>query len=142
MTHDTNTHINDTTPRRLGLGGLATSRWSLRGLATKLTRREAPIRLDRRAGFAAAALALSVGMMGTTLPTPLYVLYRQQFGLSELMITVVFATYAAGIFTGTATATLIDLAAPGRRARATLAATVANMGGLGCGPLLAGVLAQ
>ncbi len=188
MTHDTNTHIDDTTPRRLGL----------RGLVTKLTWRKAPIRLDRRAGFAAAALALSVGMMGTTLPTPLYVLYRQQFGLSELMITVVFATYAAGvitslllfgrlsdqvgrrpvllaalaisalsavfflvadglplllagrvvsglsagIFTGTATATLLDLAAPGRRARATLVATVANMGGLGCGPLLAGVLAQ
>jgi MFS family permease len=137
-------------------------------------------------------------MLGTTLPTPLYDLYRQRFGFSELMITVIFATYAAGviaslllfgrisdqigrrrmllpglalaalsavafliadglpllivgrvlsglsagIFTGTATATIVDLAAPERRARATLVATIANMGGLGCGPLLAGVLAQ
>jgi predicted MFS family arabinose efflux permease len=154
--------------------------------------------LDRRAGFAAAALALAVAMMGTTLPTPLYGLYRERFGFSELMITVIFATYAvgviaalclfgslsdqigrrplllaglilsalsaaaflaadglsllllgrvlsglsAGIFTGTATATLVDLAGPDQRGRATLVATIANMGGLGCGPLLAGILSQ
>jgi MFS family permease len=154
--------------------------------------------LKRSNGLTAAAFALAVAMMGTTLPTPLYGLYRARFGLSELMITVIFATYAAGvisalflfgrwsdqlgrrplliaglalsalsaaafliadglpllivgrvlsglsagIFTGTATATLIDLAAPQRRARATLVATVANMGGLGSGPLLAGVLSQ
>ncbi len=136
--------------------------------------------------------------MGTTLPTPLYALYRERFGFSELMITVIFATYAAGViaslllfgrlsdqigrrqvllaavalsalsavafltanglaplligrvisglsagvFTGTATATLVDLAPAERRGRATLVATIANMGGLGCGPLLAGVLSQ
>jgi MFS family permease len=155
-------------------------------------------RLGRRLGFAAAAFALSVTMLGTTLPTPLYGLYRQQFGFSELMITVIFATYAAGviaslllfgrlsdqigrrrvllpglvlsalsavcfltagglplllagrvlsglsagIFTGSATATLIDLAPGGRRARATLVAAMANMGALGTGPLLAGLLSQ
>jgi MFS family permease len=155
-------------------------------------------RLGRRAGFAAAAFALAVAMLGTTLPTPLYGLYRQQFGLSELMITVVFAIYAAGvitslllfgrlsdqigrrrvllpglvlsalsavcfltadglplllagrvlsglsagIFTGTATAALVDLAPPTRRGRATLAATTANIGALGTGPLLAGLLSQ
>jgi MFS family permease len=154
--------------------------------------------LGRRGGFAAVALALAVAMLSTTLPTPLYPLYRERFGLSELMITVIFATYAAGvivslllfgrfsdqvgrrrmllpglalaalsaavflladglalllvgrilsglsagIFTGTATATLVDLASAERRARATLVATIANMGGLGCGPLLAGVLSQ
>jgi MFS family permease len=137
-------------------------------------------------------------MLGTTLPTPLYGLYRQRFGFSELTITVIFATYAAGviaalllfgrlsdeigrrpvllgglacsalsavafllanglgvlllgrvlsglsagIFTGTATATLVDLAPPDRRGKATLVATVANIGGLGCGPLLAGLLSQ
>jgi predicted MFS family arabinose efflux permease len=137
-------------------------------------------------------------MLGTTLPTPLYPLYQQRFGFSELMITVIFATYAAGviaalllfgslsdeigrrpvlligvafsalsavafvlanglgllllgrvlsgfsagIFTGTATATLVDLAPPDRRGRATLVATMANMGGLGLGPLLAGLVAQ
>jgi MFS family permease len=36
----------------------------------------------------------------------------------------------------------VDLAPPERRARATLVATVANMGGLACGPLLAGLLAE
>src|SRR4051794_35306973 len=152
----------------------------------------------RRLGLASAAFALAIAMLGTTLPTPLYGLYREKFGFSELMITVIFATYAAGviaslllfgrlsdqvgrrrmllpalalaglsalaflladglplllvgrilsgltagIFTGTATATLVDLAAPERRTRATLLATIANMGGLGCGPLLAGVLSQ
>ncbi len=135
-------------------------------------------------------------MLGTTLPTPLYIFYKQRFGFSELMITVIFATYAAGvifallllgrasdvvgrrpvlmlgltlsalsavtfllanglalllvgrvlsglsagIFTGTATATLVDLG--NRPDRSTLVAAVANMGGLGCGPLLAGILAQ
>lgn len=54
----------------------------------------------------------------------------------------VLSGLSAGIFTGTATAALVDLAAPERRARATLVATTANMGGLGCGPLLTGVLAQ
>jgi MFS family permease len=154
--------------------------------------------LGRRAGLASVAFALAIAMLGTTLPTPLYDLYRERFGFSELMITVIFATYAAGvivslllfgrlsdqvgrrlvllpglvlaalsavaflladglallivgrvlsglsagIFTGTATATLVDLAAPERRARATLVATIANMGGLGCGPLLAGLLSQ
>jgi MFS family permease len=149
-------------------------------------------------GFAAAAFALAVGMLGTTLPTPLYGLYREQFGFSELMITVIFATYAAGviaslllfgrlsdqigrrrvllpglalsalsavcfltasglplllagrvlsglsagIFTGTATATLIDFAPVGRRGRATLVAAMANMGALGTGPLLTGLLSQ
>jgi predicted MFS family arabinose efflux permease len=155
-------------------------------------------RSERRAGFAAVAFALAIAMLGTTLPTPLYGLYRERFGFSELMITVIFATYAAGviaslllfgrlsdqvgrrrmllgglafaalssvaflvadglaallvgrvlsglsagIFTGTATATLVDLAAPERRARATLVATIASVGGLGCGPLLAGLLSQ
>src|SRR5438094_5238528 len=154
--------------------------------------------LGRRGGFAVVSFALAVAMLSTTLPTPLYALYRERFGLSELMITVIFATYAAGviaslflfgrlsdqlgrrplllaglalsalsamafliadglpllivgrilsglsagIFTGTATATLVDLAPPERRPRATLAATIANMGGLGCGPLLAGSLSQ
>jgi predicted MFS family arabinose efflux permease len=165
------------------------------GLTSRRT--ELP-RLGRSAAFAATALAFAIVMVGTTLPTPLYVLYRQRFGFSELMITVIFATYAAGViaalllfgrlsdeigrrrlllpglglsalsavcflaanglplllagrilsglsagvFTGTATATLVDLAPPERRGRATLVATIANMGGLGCGALLAGVLSQ
>jgi MFS family permease len=155
-------------------------------------------RLKRRTAFIAVAYAFTVAMLSTTLPSPLYVLYQQQFGFSELTVTLIFATYAAGvigslllfgrlsdeigrrgallpglgfaalsavvflvahglalllvgrvlsglsagIFTGTATATLLDLAEPERRVRAALVATIASMGGLGCGPLLAGLLAQ
>lgn len=146
----------------------------------------------------AAALVFAVGMAGTTLPTPLYGLYQEQIGFSELMVTVVFAVYAvavitvllvagnysdeagrrpvilcalalsaasagcfllerglpllftgrllsgcaAGLLSGAATAAVIELAGPGHKARAGFAATAANMGGLGCGPLLSGILAQ
>jgi MFS family permease len=151
-----------------------------------------------RPGYLAAAGVFTVGMMGTTLPTPLYGLYREQIGFSELIVTVVFAVYAigviaalllagglsdvvgrrpvllgalglaalsavcflfqdglpllftgrvlsgfsAGLLSGTGTAAVLELAPAGRGARAGLAATAANMGGLGLGPLLAGTLAQ
>ncbi|MFE3645621.1 MFS transporter [Streptomyces sp. NPDC059169] len=49
---------------------------------------------------------------------------------------------AAGLLSGAATAAVIELAAPGRKARAGFAATAANMGGLGCGPLISGLIAQ
>ncbi|MFH7595657.1 MFS transporter [Streptomyces racemochromogenes] len=49
---------------------------------------------------------------------------------------------SAGLFTGAATAYVLELAPEGAKARATFVATAANMGGLGCGPLLAGLLAQ
>jgi MFS family permease len=137
-------------------------------------------------------------MAGTTLPTPLYGLYQEKFGFSELTVTVVYAVYAfaviavlllagnvsdavgrrpvllwglgfaaasavcflcatglgwlyvgrlfsglsAGLFTGAATVYVMELAPDGGASRATFVATAANMGGLGCGPLLAGVLAQ
>ncbi|MFF5565460.1 MFS transporter [Streptomyces sp. NPDC012623] len=152
----------------------------------------------RRPGYPVAAGIFAVGMAGTTLPTPLYGLYRAQLGFSELMVTIVFAVYAlgviatlllagdvsdhvgrrpvllcalglsaasalcflfegglpalfagrllsgfaAGLLSGAGTVTVMELAPPGREARAGLAATAANMGGLGCGPLLAGLLAQ
>ncbi|MFG3224082.1 MFS transporter [Kitasatospora sp. NPDC048194] len=137
-------------------------------------------------------------MAGTTLPTPLYGLYRERIGFSELTVTVVFAVYAfgviavlllvgdvsdtvgrrpvllgglvcaagsavvflgadsvpllclgrllsglsAGLFTGTATAYVLELAPSRRRGRAGFVATAANMGGLGCGPLLSGLLSE
>ncbi|KOU73267.1 MFS transporter [Streptomyces sp. MMG1533] len=140
----------------------------------------------------------AVCMAGTTLPTPLYGLYQEKFGFSELTVTVVYAVYAfgvigvlllagnasdavgrrpvllwglgfgaasalcflcaaglgwlyagrllsglsAGLFTGAATAYVMELAPYGGTSQATFVATAANMGGLGCGPLLAGVLAQ
>ncbi|NEE40635.1 MFS transporter, partial [Streptomyces sp. SID7982] len=148
--------------------------------------------------YAAAAYVFAVVMAGTTLPTPLYGLYQEEIGFSSLMVTVIFAVYAAGViavlvvaggvsdvlgrrpvllaglgcaaasalcfvlegglpllftgrvlsgfsaglFTGTATVAVMELAPPHRRGRASLAATAANMLGLGCGPLLAGLLAE
>lgn len=50
---------------------------------------------------------------------------------------------SAGLVTGAATAYLTELeAARSNRSRAAVLATVANMGGLGLGPLIAGVLAE
>jgi MFS family permease len=151
-----------------------------------------------RLGYPAAAAVFAIGMTGTTLPTPLYGLYREELGFSEFVVTVVFAVYAvgviavlllagdfsdragrrpvllcalclsaasalcflfegglplllvgrllsgfsAGLFSGAATVTVVEVAPPGSAARAGFAATAANMGGLGCGPLLAGLLAQ
>lgn len=153
---------------------------------------------NRRAGpFLGVALAFAATMIGTTMPTPLYPLYQQQLGFSQLMITVIFAVYAAGviaallmtgrwsdqlgrrpllfagllvsiasdlvfwhadglgmilagrvlsglsagIFTGTATVAVMELVPESWKRYGTLVATAANMGGLGLGPMLAGVLA-
>ncbi|MEU7282439.1 MFS transporter [Streptomyces sp. NPDC045431] len=160
--------------------------------------RSSPRNRGRRLGYPAAAAVFAIGMAGTTLPTPLYGLYRRELGFSELMVTVVFAVYAvgviatlllagnysdragrrpvllyalalaaasavcfllegglpllfagrllsgfsAGLLSGVGTVTVMELAAAGRKSRAGFAATAANMGGLGCGPLLAGLLAE
>jgi MFS family permease len=140
----------------------------------------------------------AMGMLGTTLPTPLYVLYQASWHFSEGIVTVIYASYAAGVMltllfagrssdqvgrrpvlgialasstvstivfivapglgllfvgrvlsglaagliTGTATAALTDLAGPSGGRRASLASTAANMGGLGLGPLVAGLFAE
>lgn len=62
--------------------------------------------------------------------------------LGWLFVGRVLSGLSAGIFTGTATATIMDLAPGHSKARASLIAAAVNMGGLGAGPLLAGVLAQ
>ncbi len=49
---------------------------------------------------------------------------------------------SAGIFTGTATAAVVESVAPDRRGLAATVATIANVGGLGSGPVLAGLLVQ
>ncbi|MGH3781209.1 MAG: MFS transporter [Pseudonocardiaceae bacterium] len=62
--------------------------------------------------------------------------------LGWLFVGRVLSGLSAGIFTGTATATIVDLAPDDGKARASLIAAAVNMGGLGAGPLLAGILAQ
>jgi len=160
--------------------------------------REPTWRLSRPAAFWVIAYAFAVTMLGTTLPTPLYVIYQGEWHFSTSVITLIYAVYAAGVLaallgagrssdqvgrrpvlavavvlsivsavtfilapnvgwlflgrvlsgvsaglmTGTATAALTETARPGSGRRASLVATTANMGGLGLGPLLAGLLAQ
>jgi hypothetical protein len=152
----------------------------------------------RQVAFWLLALVLAVTMLGTTLPTPLYVIYQSRWHFSAAMVTVTFAVYAvavivtlllagrssdqagrrpvlaaalgagalstiafilapdvaaliaarilsglsAGLMTGTATAALTELIPASDHRRASLVATAANMGGLGLGPLAAGLLAQ
>ena len=152
----------------------------------------------RRVGFWLLAFVFAAAMLGTTLPTPLYVIYQAQWHFSAAMVTVIFAVYAAavlaalllagrssdqagrrpvlavalglsalstvafifapdegvllvgrvlsgiaaGLITGTATATLTELIPATAGRRASLVATAANMGGLGLGPLIAGLFAQ
>ena len=153
-------------------------------------------------GFWIVAAAFLVAMAFSTIPTPLWSLYRDRDGLSTAAVTVAFAAYAAGvvislllaghlsdrwgrkrlllpalaleavagimflmrddfpgliaarivtglavgIVTPTATAYLMELhgrARPGKpQGRASMVSTAANLGGLGLGPLTAGLLAQ
>lgn len=154
--------------------------------------------LPRPVAGALVTYAFGVTMLGTTLPTPLYPLYQRQFDFSNLLTTLIYAVYAAGVLvalllfgqasdvlgrrrvlliglavsalsalvfltdsglaalfvgrvmsglaaglcTGTATVALVELFGPGNHHRATMVATSVNMLGLGCGPLLAGLLAE
>jgi MFS family permease len=59
-----------------------------------------------------------------------------------LLVGRVLSGLSAGVFTGTATAAVIEAAPEKWRTRAAAVATVANMGGLGTGPLLAGLLVE
>jgi MFS family permease len=59
-----------------------------------------------------------------------------------LLVARLLSGLSAGIFTGTATAAVVEAAPPAQRERAAVAATIANIGGLGAGPVLAGLLVQ
>ena len=154
--------------------------------------------VPRRVAFWLLALVFTITMLGTTLPTPLYVIYQAQWHFSAAIVTVTFAVYAAavlvtlllagrasdqagrrpvlaaalgastlstvvfilapnvevlfvgrilsglsaGLMTGTATAMLTELIPASASRRASLTATAVNMGGLGLGPLIAGLFAQ
>ncbi len=62
--------------------------------------------------------------------------------VAVLLVGRVLSGLSAGVFTGTATAAVIEAAPPAWRDRAAAVATVSNIGGLGGGPLLAGFLVQ
>jgi MFS family permease len=92
-------------------------------------------------------LSDQVGRRGVLLPGLVAALVSSMIFLFATGVGALFAGrlvsgLSAGTFTGTATATLLDLAPPHRRSRAGLIAAAVNLGGLGLGPLLAGILAQ
>ncbi|HWE62569.1 MAG TPA: MFS transporter [Chloroflexota bacterium] len=151
----------------------------------------------RPTAFWLVAGLFAVTMLGTTLPTPLYVIYQSEWHFSSAIVALIFASYAggvlaalllagrasdqvgrrpvlaaalglsalstaafivasglvwlfvgrilsglsAGLMIGTATATLTELIGAAAARRATLVATAANTGGLGLGPLIAGLFA-
>jgi hypothetical protein len=144
------------------------------------------------------AAMISVMFMGSTLLTPLYVIYQQTFGFSKITLTLIYAVYvvgnltallgfgrlsdqigcrraalpavatavvstalyvfadttawlfvaralsgfAIGVASGTGTAWLAELHREKDKARATLFASVANLVGIGLGPIAAGLLAE
>lgn len=159
-------------------------------------------RTHHSVGFWVAAIAFLLNMAFSAVPTPLYVLYQQRDGISNLIVTVVYAVYAIGVIaslflgghlsdwigrrrifipallanavsaaifildpslaglivariisgvsvgltTATATSYLAELHASARPSaserRGEVVATASNLGGIGFGPLAAGLLAQ
>lgn len=69
------------------------------------------------------------------------VLFLAASGLWWVLAGRVLSGFSAAVFTGTATAALVDLM-PDRRSAATVIAVAANLGGLGAGQLLSGVVAD
>ncbi|MBV8347859.1 MAG: MFS transporter [Mycolicibacterium sp.] len=62
--------------------------------------------------------------------------------VSLLLVGRALSGLSAGVYTGTATAAVIEAAPPAWHGRAAAVATIANIGGLGLGPLIAGLLVQ
>jgi len=81
-------------------------------------------------------------LLGVLLSALSAVLFVFADSLAPIYAARVISGLSAGIFTGTATATLVDLAPGDRRRLASLVAVVVNLGGLGLGTLLAGLLAD
>jgi MFS family permease len=154
--------------------------------------------VSRPLAFWLVAFMFVATMIGTTLPTPLYVIYEARWHFSSGVVTLIFATYAvgvlaallllgpasdrvgrlpvllatlacsavstllfisasgtawlyagrlfsgfsAGMVTGTGTAILTDLSSAGFLRRASIVSTAVTTGGLGTGPLLAGLFAE
>jgi MFS family permease len=81
-------------------------------------------------------------LAGTVFALASAVVFLVADSVALLLVGRVLSGLSAGIFTGTATAAIIEAAPPSWRTRAPAVATIANIGGLGSGPVLAGILAQ
>lgn len=81
-------------------------------------------------------------MAGTLCALASGVVFLNADTVVQLVVGRVLSGLSAGLFTGTATAAIIEAAPPNWRTRAPAVATIANMGGLSSGPILAGLLVQ
>lgn len=81
-------------------------------------------------------------LFGLVLSAISAILFLAASSVEPVYVARVVSGLSAGIFTGTATAYIIDLAPVGRRRLASFVAVFANLGGLGVGTLLSGLLAQ
>jgi len=70
------------------------------------------------------------------------VVFLMADSVGMLLVGRVLSGLSAGVFTGTATAAVIEAAPPAWRTKAAAVATIANVGGLGAGPVVAGLLVQ
>ena len=81
-------------------------------------------------------------LLGLGLSAASALLFLLAGSLAPVYVGRVVSGLSAGIFTGTATAYVIDLAPVGHRRLASFVAVFANLGGLGTGALLSGLLGQ
>jgi MFS family permease len=81
-------------------------------------------------------------LFGLALSAASALLFLFAGSLVPIYVARIVSGLSAGVFTGTATAYIIDLAPSGRRILASFVAVFANLGGLGAGTLLSGLLAQ
>ncbi|MFN2560776.1 MAG: MFS transporter [Jatrophihabitans sp.] len=136
------TPLYPTYQRQLDFGALTVTivfaTYAIGVLAALLAFGRASDTLGRRpvllAGLAAALLSSVVFLAAAPV-------HAHSGGLALLLVGRFLSGLSAGVFTGTATATLADFAGE-HTTRATVVAAVANIGGLGLGPLVAGALAR
>lgn len=69
-------------------------------------------------------------------------LFLEGGSLWVLLLARAFSGLSAGLFTATATVAVVELAPRHRKVHAAMLAAAVNMGGLGLGPLLAGMISQ
>lgn len=81
-------------------------------------------------------------LTGVVLAIASATMFHTAHSVLELMAARIVSGFSAGVCTGTATVAIIEAAPPKWRTRAPAIATMANVGGLGAGPLLAGLLVQ
>jgi MFS family permease len=62
----------------------------------KIIDRPPGVRLYRGSAMLAAAVVLALVFNAANLPSPLYVIYKDRFGFSEITLTLVFAVYVVG----------------------------------------------